>query len=432
MRFCPYCGAPVVPAGKFCVECGRQLGKESEARGGRIRGLQFTAAFVGVFLAILVVGLLVVYLVVPGSQQEKLASVPPPQASPAAEGQQSAGDNLPPGHPKVEIPAEARHFIDQVEQEANASPNDLAKWNRLGEVSMRAAMMDPAYYAKAETAYAHALKLDPDSPDALRGIGNLNYDHKNYDQAIAAYEHYLKLRPDDPEVRTDLGTMYLYTNNPDQAVVQYKRAIKAKPDFFEAYFNMGIAYGDQNDMADARQSLQRALKLAPDDSSKSRVQEVLSKLGEGPGPKVAAASPPNAPGAAPTAAEAGTKAAANAPGSSATPGQEHAALGSSVPPEAEIDTGKPADFHGAVEQMVRAMPIAGPKVAAVHWPEKFKAMVMMNNFPMDGMPPFIRQKFLNDLKDRIKTAKASHNVSGTVVVDIADGATGEVMESVSQ
>ena len=309
MRFCPHCGAPVVPAGKFCVECGRQLNPSSS---GRIRGLPLTAAFVGVFLAILAVGLLVVYLVVPGAPPPtRLASIaqdtsanPPDQQAGQQSPQQGAGQNpqdLPPGHPKVELPAEARSFIDKVEKEAESKPKDIAAWDKLGDVTLRAAMLDASYYPKSVEAYAHSLKLNPDDPEALRGIGNLNFDHKNYDQATAAYEHYLKERPDDPEVRTDLGTMYLYTNNPDQAVVQYKRAIKLKPDFFEAYFNMGIAYGDQNDIADARQTFQQALKFAPDDDARSKVNEVMSKL---PG---AAASAPPAVAKAPGAGAAGNK-----------------------------------------------------------------------------------------------------------------------------
>src|SRR5271157_5957241 len=161
MRFCPYCGAPVVPAGKFCVECGRQLDRPSA---GGIKGLHLTAAFVGVFLAMLLVGMLVVYLIVPGTQRQVSVASAPSGSAPAAQGQQ--GDQtLPPGHPALQLPAEARSFVDQVEKEAHAKPNDIAAWDKLGEVALRAAMIDPSYYPKAEDAYGHALKLNPDNPD---------------------------------------------------------------------------------------------------------------------------------------------------------------------------------------------------------------------------------------------------------------------------
>jgi tetratricopeptide (TPR) repeat protein len=419
MRFCPYCGAPVVPAGKFCVECGRQL---EPSGGGRIRGLQLTAAFVGVFLGMLIVGMVVVYLVVPLTPSSvKMASLPAeqppsnqplseqPPSEPSRKDREGAG-KLPPGHPKVELPAEARSFIDEMERTAKAKPNDIAAWNRFGEVALRAAQLDPSYYPKAEQAYAHALKLNPDNPDALRGIGNLNYDHKNYDQAIAAYEHYLKQRADDAEVLTDLGTMYLYTGNPDQAVVQYKKAIKGKPNFFEAYYNLGIAYAQENDSDNAHKSFEKALALAPDDGSRSKVQQMIGKLAG----RAASASGANqtAGGQPPAAMSTASAQSASSEGGAAGPAS--------------------GDFHGAIEQMVRSIPFAGPKVQSVKWHDNLKATVLMDNFPMDQMPPFAKQKFLGDLKDRIKTTKGVYNIKDKIQVDLADAATGQVMESVSQ
>jgi len=310
--------------------------------------------------------------------------------------------------PSIQLPAEARSFIDQVDKEARARPNEVAAWNKLGDVALRAALLDASYYAKAEEAYGHALKLDPDSPDALRGIGNVNYDHKNYDQAIAAYEHYLKRRPDDPEVRTDLGTMYLYTGNPDQAAVQYKRAIKAKPDFFEGYYNLGIAYGEQHDVQNARQAFSKALPLAPDDATRSKVKEMLAKL-NGEQPPLAGAA---AGGADQSQAGAPTTGAAASSGA---------------------DSGSAAgDFQSAIEQMMRNLPIAGPKGSALKWPDKLRSTVMMDDFPIDQMPPNFKQKFLSDIKNGISAVKTSHKVSGPVEIDIADGASGHVMETVTR
>ena len=82
--------------------------------------------------------------------------------------------------------------------------------------------------------------------------------------------------------------------------------------------------------------------------------------------------------------------------------------------------------------MMRNLPVAGPKVAAVQWPSAMRAKVMMDNFPMDAMPPFARDKFIADIKSGLASAKSAHKVAGTVTVDIADAQSGRVMESVSQ
>ena len=90
------------------------------------------------------------------------------------------------------------------------------------------------------------------------------------------------------------------------------------------------------------------------------------------------------------------------------------------------------DFHGAVDQMMRGLPVAGSRVQALRWSAPLKATVLMDNFPMESMPPFMRAKFLDHIKAGLQNAKRTHNVSATVELDIADAASGRVMESVSQ
>jgi len=308
------------------------------------------------------------------------------------QGAQTAA-NLPPGHPQVELPAKAREFISNLQAQAKKQPKDIALWNRLGSVALRASLFDPAYYRLASDAYGHVLQLAPDNLEALRGIGNLNYDRQKYDEAIAAYEHYLKQKPDDPDVQTDLGTMYLYTGNPDQAIKRYQKAISIKPGFFDAYFNMGVAYGAMNDAVKARDALNQALKSAPDQDAKARINELLAKLGGGA--QMAAAG-----------------------GASGAPSQQGAAA--------------PNSFRGRIESMVRGLPFAGPKVESVRWDSSTKATVLMNNFPMEAMPPFARQKFLSDIGAGIEDAKKTYHIDGTFELQIADAATGQVMETVSK
>jgi len=460
MRFCPQCGAPLLAGAKFCVECGRALdvaasgaGEVGAARGGRNT---ITTAFVFVFVTITLVGLAVaawIMMKTPEVVREQIASVPPvaiapggeasasspgaagPQqnvaANPAAGGSQNG--SLPPGHPTIELPTEARSFVDKIEREAIAKPKDVTAWNKFGAVSMRAAMFDQAYYGKAEDAYGHVLKLEPDNLDALRGIGDIDYDKQHYDEAIAAYEHYLKKKPDDPEVRTDLGTMYLYTGNADQAVVQYKKAIASKPGFFQAYYNMGIAYAQMNKPDEAAATLKQATVLAPDDTARDQVKALLAKLSGAPAAsasiQAASANTPAAPKISGTPA---AVVAAKSPAAASSPAASPAIAAKSAASPAAAPTSSEDDFHDAVETMVRGLPIAGPKVTSVEWPDKLKAKVFMDSFPMDQMPPFAKAKFLTDLKAGIDSAKKDNNISSPVEVNIVDGASGSVMETVTE
>jgi tetratricopeptide (TPR) repeat protein len=462
MRFCPQCGAPLLAGAKFCVECGRALDAAASGAGesGSARRIvaagrnTITTGFVFVFVALAVFGLAAaawIYVKTPEVVREQIASAPPgaavgapassPEAAPPAPDQSvtanpAAGGNqnggLPAGHPAVELPTEARSFIDKIERDAKAKPNDVVAWNKYGAVAMRAAMFDQSYYGKAEDAYGHVLKLDPDNLDALRGIGDIDYDKQQYDEATAAYEHYLKKKPDDPEVRTDLGTMYLYTGNADQAVVQYKKAIAEKPGFFQAYYNMGVAFAQMNKPDDAASSLQKALALAPDDNARSQVKELIAKLTGAP---IASASMQAASAATPKTSKisATPAAAVAAKGTTAASPAASAAVAAKEPASsAAVSTSSEDDFHDAVETMVRGLPIAGPKVTTVEWPDKLKAKVFMDSFPMDQMPPFAKEKFLTDLKAGIDSAKKDNKISSPVEVNIVDGASGHVMETVTE
>jgi tetratricopeptide (TPR) repeat protein len=507
MRFCPQCGSSVISGAKFCVECGGSLAEAVSATAERMPGPQsatsdrathaITPAFAGVFAAMLVAGLSIAALI---------ARRLPGRHVPAAVAGDAGAQNLPPGHPQiVQLPAEARKFIEQIQARAEAAPNDIAAWVRLGQVTERAATLDPSYGATAERAYGHVLKLDPDNLDALRGIGNIDYDRHRYDEAIAAYEHYLDRRPDDPRVRTDLGTMYLSSSNPDLAEAEYKKVLASHPKFFEAYFNLGVAYAEQDNKPAARSSFQKARSLAPDDQSRGEVDRLLATIGGGGEPASANASGPGIGDAnnfrdafelmmralpiagskvhavqwtgddrarvlmdnfpmdqmPPFAAarflddlKSGTQdvmnshhvqgpvtveiadaasqrlmqsVTVNASVSSGAKDGELASASSAQPPPAS-----PATFQDAIDAMMRGLPVAGPKVASVKWPAPTRAKVMMDNFPMDAMPPFARDKFVADLRAGLQRAKADHKVTGKVTVDIADAQSGRVMESVSE
>jgi cytochrome c-type biogenesis protein CcmH/NrfG len=408
VRFCPQCGAPVVIGARFCVECGESLAGPEIASstalaaprppGGSAVAIEAEPAaqalgpFAAIFGAILVVGAAVAWLIM-----RQLPARDALLASSAQSAQQPApaGDQLPPGHPKAELPKEARDFIAGLDRKARANSTDIASWDRLGDVCLRAATFDPEYYPKASAAYAHVLKLDPDNLDALRGVGNIDFDQRHYDEAIAAYEHYLSRKPEDPDVRTDLGTMLLSSGVADQAVYQYKKVIETHPKFFEAYFNLGIAYGEMNNLAAARAAFQQALKLAPDSGERGRVNQMIASLDS-------ASSAPEAPAADNPARQVAQAAAA------------------------------PNTFHGAMERMFRDLPVAGPKVESVRWTSANNARVLMDNFPMDQMPPFAAAKFMSDLKAGIDRVKSEHQVAGAITVELCDSASGRVMQSVTE
>jgi cytochrome c-type biogenesis protein CcmH/NrfG len=428
VRFCPQCGTPVIAGARFCVECGDNLsiarddpsiarsraatplGESSEAATSdeiasvgtaSSQSISSVGAFAGVFAAILIVGLIIAFVIMRQlpARERLLATAAPPQSQPSDTSNTVERGQVPPGHPPVKLPQQARDFIAELERKARTNPNDLSAWNRLGDVTLRAAIFDASYYARAADAYAHVLRAEPDNLNALRGVGNIDFDQRKYDQAIATYEHYLSRKPGDPDVRTDLGTMLLSAGAPDQAIYQYRKVLETHPDFFEANFNLGVAYSQTNNRSAARASLEKSLKVAPDSEARDRVNQMIASMDS----------------------------ADTAKGEVASNGTSNSFNQSTKPGGAASQT-----FHGGMEQMLRDLPIAGSKVQSVQWTGDTKARVLMDNFPMEQMPPFAKSKFLSDMRAGIDRVKSAHSVGGAVEVDIADAASGRVMESIAE
>ncbi len=99
---------------------------------------------------------------------------------------------------------------------------------------------------------------------------------------------------------------------------------------------------------------------------------------------------------------------------------------------AQSSVASPNSFAGAIEEMVRELPVAGSRVKAVQWPSQLEAKVLLDNFPMDQMPPFAKEKFISDIKQGIGQAKKSWRVDQPFKLELADAGSGRVMETVTQ
>src|SRR5947209_8256547 len=230
----------------------------------------------------------------------------------------------------------------------------------------------------------------PGAGAARPGPANLHYDRDDHAKAIPLFERYLTLRPDDPSARTDLATMYLYGGDAARAVATYKEVIKRNPSFLQAHYNLGVAYHGQGDDRAALDELEIARGLTSEDGVRKQINDMIAGLrGEGPAPEGAAAAPPADGGGART------------------------------------------PFQAAVEQAFRTHPIMGPRIVRFEWTTPGAGRVLVQNFPMEGMPPAVREKFTGRLADELRSAAGAHPVDGPVRVEIADLATGTVMVAVA-
>src|SRR5205809_535324 len=166
--------------------------------------------------------------------------------------------------------------------------------------------------------------------------------------------------------------------------------IKRNPSFLQAHYNLAVTYHGQGDDRAALGELEIARGLASEDGVRKQIDDMIAALrGEGPAPEDTRAAPPTGAG------------------------------------------GPRTPFQGAVEQAFRTHPIMGPRIVRFEWTAPAAGRVLVQNFPMEGMPAAVREKFTGHLGDELRNAAAAHPVGGPVRVEIADVATGTVMATIT-
>jgi cytochrome c-type biogenesis protein CcmH/NrfG len=376
-RFCPQCGTPAVQGAKFCIERaaalagGAALARPAPPATWRSRRPAWSV------LAFFVVGL--------GIWAAVLSPEPPAHGTgPAmrAVRRSAASDGTSrhaADHPvPIQLPAEVKTFIGDLAKKASAAPDDVSTWSRLAPGVLPTAQVDASWQG------AERLQARPGArqgqPDALR-VSAASTSTGQPAEAVALYQRYLALEPDDQTVRTALGASYVSGGDLEKAIPLFREVIAKKPDTWPAHYYLGVALDQQGDRAAAVASVKKARELAGEDSVRLQIDQTLARMGEAPLPTEAAA--PRTP------------------------------------------------FQTDVEKAFRVHQIMGPRIVLFEWTTPGTGRVLVQNFPMSGMPDEVKQKFTGRLSDVLRDAAKAHPPGDPVKIDIADATSGDVMATVT-
>lgn len=103
--------------------------------------------------------------------------------------------------------------------------------------SAAAPAVDPAVVHKLE----ETLKQDPKNFDALRDLGNIRYDERDFTEAAALYARALEVQPNDVNVRSDRGGALLQANRIDEAITELNAVLSRQSDHPQALYILGVA-----------------------------------------------------------------------------------------------------------------------------------------------------------------------------------------------
>jgi tetratricopeptide (TPR) repeat protein len=115
-------------------------------------------------------------------------------------------------------------------------------------------------YKSAIEAYKHAIRLDRDNLDAIRGLAENLLNDGQIDAALDQYKVIADANPEDAQTYLRISEIYRRQGKYDQALENLKKAQAMVPDALEVPYNIAVVYQAQTRYDEAIKILQDLLK----------------------------------------------------------------------------------------------------------------------------------------------------------------------------
>ncbi|MDP3028610.1 MAG: tetratricopeptide repeat protein [Deltaproteobacteria bacterium] len=165
-----------------------------------------------------------------------------------------------------------QEIVDKLKANPKTPPGNLAEaYSYLGE-----SYEQLGQYDKAIKVLSQAVKIEPDSYEYIKSLGDIYYAIDNYKQAIQYYEKALFLLSSDSNrswyidyaksrVYSSLARSYYETGEYAKATNAYKKAIELDPKNTGALYRLGLAYWQLSQYPEAISVFSLYIEAKPDD-----------------------------------------------------------------------------------------------------------------------------------------------------------------------
>ncbi len=206
---------------------------------------------------------------------EVRARMPHPLTSAATVGSQTTAELKALGYLRR---ADAGSSTSVPEPSLLPDPKDKIEEQNLLHRAMLAS--DAGRQSLAREIFERVLHLDPDSYAALRQLGELELEARQFAGAAAHLEHARSLRPDDPAVALDAGRAFEQAGDLPRARNALETSLKLLPGQFLARLTLGQVCLALKDFDAAEDELEAAVLLDPKNSA-ARLWLARAHLAEG-------------------------------------------------------------------------------------------------------------------------------------------------------
>ncbi len=131
------------------------------------------------------------------------------------------------------------------------------------QVELAMALQQAGNLSGAVTAYARAIALQPEWPQAYAMLGIALQSLGQVDDAIGAFRQAIQLAPDEAQTWSNLGVLQQERGRSAEAIDALQNAIRLQPRFTEAHANLGVILRLQGRLDEAIEAFRHALALRP-------------------------------------------------------------------------------------------------------------------------------------------------------------------------
>jgi tetratricopeptide (TPR) repeat protein/peroxiredoxin len=125
------------------------------------------------------------------------------------------------------------------------------------------------YYDQAGVAFERALHDNPESAEALYGLGSVYLNQQKTAEARESFERATKLHASYPDTLANawnnMGLLSAREGRTEEAIGYFEQALRQNPDHVVALENLGSAYRQLKQWDDARKAFESALAVSPRD-----------------------------------------------------------------------------------------------------------------------------------------------------------------------
>jgi tetratricopeptide (TPR) repeat protein len=133
---------------------------------------------------------------------------------------------------------------------------------------------------EARQVYEATLKLDPNNAVVLNNLAFLLCETGgDLDDALTKATRAKQLLPNLLEISDTLGWIYLKKNLADNAIEIFKDLVSKEPNHSTYRFHLGMAYSQKGDKTKALEQLRESLKYNPAPDEKTKIQQLITRLG---------------------------------------------------------------------------------------------------------------------------------------------------------